>query len=1014
MRPTLKIFLPVIFCTVVASADAQFTMVNNDADADFKQAKELYQKEQYSLALPMFKNMYSHGVEKSNMPATVALESKYYYIVCGLKLNDVSVVPLATAFIDLENNAPRIQMMAFHLGEYYFRKKELVNAITCYSKSGIDNLNNREIADMKFHKAYCHFSMQQFAEAKPLFNSIRQIPSDPNYYDANYYYGFISFYEKNYNEALTSFNIAQAQPAYQNIVPFYIAEIYYFRGDKDKALELSERSIKKGGQYYDTKFKQLAGHLLFEKKEYAKAQPYLEEYVKKTEKVSREDLYELSYCYYEAGNWNKSIDGFKQLGGKEDSLSQNSMYLLADAYLKTGQKSNARNAFLFCASNNSNLKQKEVSSFSYAKLSYELGYLDIALKELQQYIVDYSSSSNVAEAKELLVAVLANTSNYKEALALFEKLQTPSENVKKVYPRILYGRAVELINDQQISDADELLGRLETIPYNAQQIQLVYFWRGEIAYRNGNIDNAINYFSKYLTNPQINGEVNAKNAKYNLAYCLLKREDYKNALNYFQQVATSININALPLEQDAYVRSADCYYMHRDYKQALRMYEEVIGMGGKNADYALYQKAIIAGAQNRNDEKISLMKSIVQRYPNTSLLADANLEVANTYMANEQFADALPPLQNILKDKTAQSLYPKAYLKTGVAYFNLNKNEEALSNFKKLVAAYPNSQESDEAIEYIRNIFVYNQQPTEFVGFMKQNGKNITSSEEDSLTFRSAMIRYEAKDFVSAKTGFSGYLGSFPNGRYALEANYFSAEINLANKDANAALPFYSAVAAKAPNKYAERSTLQAARIYYFDQKNYNDAEKNYAQLKSIATQQETKLEAMRGLLRCQYKLQEWKAGIDNAQDLLQEKGSANDDKMMANMIVAKSLQLDNSLDQALSSYKAVTALGKSEYSAEAQYHIAEIQATQNRLQDAEKSAFDVIKKYGSYEYWVTKSYLLLGDIYVKEIDLFNAEATYKSVAENATIAELKNEAQEKLTRIEAMKSVNNKVEQTQ
>ncbi len=55
------------------------------------------------------------------------------------------------------------------------------------------------------------------------------------------------------------------------------------------------------------------------------------------------------------------------------------MYLLGDAYLRTGQKANARNAFLMCARNSSNQKQQEVSQFNYAKLSYELGYQDVAL-----------------------------------------------------------------------------------------------------------------------------------------------------------------------------------------------------------------------------------------------------------------------------------------------------------------------------------------------------------------------------------------------------------------------------------------------------------------------------------------------------------------------------------------------------------------------------------------------------------------------------------------------------------
>ena len=63
----------------------------------------------------------------------------------------------------------------------------------------------------------------------------------------------------------------------------------------------------------------------------------------------------------------------------------------------------------------------------------------------------------------------------------------------------------------------------------------------------------------------------------------------------------------------------------------------------------------------------------------------------------------------------------------------------------------------------------------------------------------------------------------------------------------------------------------------------------------------------------------------------------------------------------------------------------------------AEKTAFDVIKKQSAYEYWVTKSYVLLGDIYIAQKDNFNAIATYKSVAENASIEELKLEAANKL-----------------
>ena len=89
--------------------------------------------------------------------------------------------------------------------------------------------------------------------------------------------------------------------------------------------------------------------------------------------------------------------------------------------------------------------------------------------------------------------------------------------------------------------------------------------------------------------------------------------------------------------------------------------------------------------------------------------------------------------------------------------------------------------------------------------------------------------------------------------------------------------------------------------------------------------------------------------------------------------------------------------MGKSEFAAEARYQLRLYLFQQNKFAEAEKAAFDVMNKAGSYEYWTTKAYILLGDVYWKQKDYFNAEATLKSVAQNATIPELKQEAQTKL-----------------
>ncbi len=83
-----------------------------------------------------------------------------------------------------------------------------------------------------------------------------------------------------------------------------------------------------------------------------------------------------------------------------------------------------------------------------------------------------------------------------------------------------------------------------------------------------------------------------------------------------------------------------------------------------------------------------------------------------------------------------------------------------------------------------------------------------------------------------------------------LEATFYKSEMYSNQKNWVKAVDGYEVVADKAPNKFAEKSLLQAARINFFNLKDYAKAEIYYAKLKDFASSQENKMEAMRGLLR--------------------------------------------------------------------------------------------------------------------------------------------------------------------
>ncbi|HVS95442.1 MAG TPA: hypothetical protein VHE54_03120, partial [Puia sp.] len=77
-------------------------------------------------------------------------------------------------------------------------------------------------------------------------------------------------------------------------------------------------------------------------------------------------------------------------------------------------------------------------------------------------------------------------------------------------------------------------------------------------------------------------------------------------------------------------------------------------------------------------------------------------------------------------------------------------------------------------------------------------------------------------------------------------------------------------------------------------------------------------------------------------------------------------------------------------------------------------AAFEVINNSGSYEEWVTRAYLLLGDIYFSEKDYFNAKATYQSIVENARIEDLRLQALQKLAKVKDEEEKGSKVDSAQ
>jgi tetratricopeptide (TPR) repeat protein len=996
-RITLFILL---FFLPASSMLAQRTAFDVDPRRDWEQAVQWFYEGKESLAYPIFLRLHEWRLD-ARQSAVSESELDYFRLICGVRMDELSAVEEAGRYIRQPHPPAFVQGLSYELADHSFRNQRFPEALHLLEDLEPRNLRSAERTHRQFMMGYAHFIAQRFAPARSNFDSVRSQLKHPDYAAANYYFGFICLKDQQYNLALSSLRLVEDHPEYLSIVPYYIGQLFYLQGKKKEAIDYVERKLQEpGSQYYELPLKQLLGHAYFEKRAFDKALPLLKEYVARSEKVRREDVYELSYCHHQSGDYKSSIPGFQELAGGQDSLSQHAMYLLGDAYLKTGDLSRARNAFQFCARNNSYADQRSISLLQYAKLSYELSFLQEAQISVEQFLANYPADTRREEAQELMVMVLAATNNFRQALQWVERIERPSSSLKKLFPRIWYGRAMELLNDQLLDRSQILLDQVIQDPWAGQWRQYAKFWSGEIAYRRNDPANAINHLNAYLTDPlSIGTEVNATHARYNLGYAYIRLSNYSAAGDQFLSITKNMPGIPTSLLQDAWLRAGDCFYMRRDFNKAKTHYERAITMQWPAADYAQFQLAMITGIKNVA-EKIRLLQQIPEKYPRSVLLPDAYLEMANAYVADRKFREAIPALDRVIVHASQDSWISRALLLQGSCLYNLDEYEESLKRLKEVVSRFPNGEDADDALENIRQVFVEMGKPADFVGYMQSIGKPLEYPVADSLTYMAAAAMYENGAEGNALSALKSYLSEHPNGRYRIQAFYQVAELFIKKKDWASALMQLDSLLARTPNKYEEWSYRQAARISYFELKNAKDALRFYLGLLGVTRNQEWRLEALRGSVRCYQQLKDWVNGAKQARSLLAEKDASSDDKAISYMLIAQQSIEVKQWEEALEALRLVLPHNKGALAAEARYLMAWAYFQQGNWQEAEKAATETIRRSGSYEPWSTKSYILTGDVYFQTKDFFNAKATYQSVIDNAEDPLLQAEATEKLQRV--------------
>ena len=991
-----KILTLIVAIFTIITINAQNSYVTVTPTNDFQSALELYKLEKFAAAQAKF-NLLKDFKDKSNAPfLNISTQAYYYDAICAYHLKNDDAKKKLQDFIKKNANHALTTYAHFYLGKYFFDHKKHKKTLAELNQVSKHILTENETTEFHFMLGYTNFFKKEFAASKEHFVKIYKLES-AYYYQSNYYLGYMAYFDKQYEYALKHFLAVKQSKMYRNVVPYYIAQIYFIQKNYKQVIEYAEEIIEDPNYKYYKETLNILGQSYYQTRKFKQSIPYLVEYIDISDEVLTSDIYNLAYAYYHEEHFPEAIVEFSKLAENADSLGQNANYLLGDCFLKIDDKQGAHAAYYKASKLDFDVQIKETSSFNHAKLTYELAYHHDAIINIQSFLINYPYSRYQIEAKELLADILLNTKNYELAMEVIDGIENPTLKVKTAYQKVCFFRAVELFNDDYIEASLALFNKSLENPYDGNITAKAHYWKAEALYNLEKYDEATADYIIYTEAAPIAAELslieNKPFAYYSLAYSFYNQKKYSEARTYFSSSIAAFNQLPDTLKYsvafkktypDAMLRLADCYYLMRSFDRALKHYKSVFEKSSRGADYALYQSSVIYGLEGKKDpfKKIELLGILIKNYSWSNYSDDALFELGDTYFANENADSAIHYFKRVQDQHPGSLLGRKALLKLALIYFNNNELDLSNDQCSILLTQYPETAEGKEAINIIKKIFVAKGEVEDLVILLKESFPHVKFSldEQDSLSYYAAELQYQNDHFSNAEELFNKYIEQFPNGYFIVNANYYSAECAFRDKRYNAALKGYEYIIEAKKNKYTETALLNASFIYHKIKQDYRKAYKHYENLLTQAELKNNKLTAIRGLALTAVELNKVDKVKLYASTLIAIPYASPDDITMSELFLGNVLIREQYLDSASTYLNKVKSKTTNEYGVEARYQIANIQYLKAAYDTSITLCFDIIQNLPNYPDWLAKSFILLGNNYHKLGNDYQAKATLQSI----------------------------------
>lgn len=969
---------------------------------EFNTAMELFQKEKYGSAQQYFKYVYENTPNKQQ---DIKSNSYFYIGVCAAQLYNEDAIFYLSDFIRIYPVHSLVPEAYYYLGKFYFHKKQYKKVLETFDKIDERHVRPEEMGEFYFKKGYSYFATNKYDDAKTFMYRAKRA-SGPYQERATYYLAHIAYEEQQYEAALEGFLELQDSYEYKALIPYYVVQILFLQQKYADLVEIAPPLFENSNEKSKTDIARAIALSYYNLGQYKNAEPYFNFYLDRNRgSLDSSDCFAAGYTYYNVENYKKAIEYLSQTTKTPSIMSQTSLYVLGDCYMKNSQLSLASQMFHEAYKMKIDPEITEDALYNYAKLQYETSNqpFNTAIGALEEYITQYPYSTRSDEASGYLSRIYLSTKNYQGAITSLEKIPNKTPDLLRGYQRCTYYRALELVNNNDNSKALVMIEKSIKYPLDPVTHASALYWKGEIEYRLGKYGAAAQSLRLYQRHDLAKKDQNYTISFYSLGYAHIKQDQFSDAITAFNRFLDLYDGENQFLVNDAQIRVGDSYYMQKKFSQAITAYQKNERIGIANKDYVLFQQAKAYGYQRSFDKKIEILERLIRIYPSSSYAVDAQFELASTYHLQKQYSSAIASYQSFIS-KYPRSVYTKqAYNKMALAYLNIQDTENAIKNFKYVIDNYKGSQESIDAISNLESIYTDQGNTAEFFDYIRTKNVNYSESKQDSVAFKAAHSKFTRGDCDGAIKGYEDYLRQFPNGLFAATALFNKGECEYGNKNYDKALISYEALVTKY-NTNNNEVAVKKLSIILFNKNEYARALEYFTKLIELSSSQNNTIYAHNGVMRCAFELGRYRQSLESAEAIINSDQNDQDLKNDALIYAGRSAYLLNENITAKRYFSTLATSCNNEICAEAAYKHAEITFNEKDYEEAERLIKRIISGSYTSAYWLGKTFILYGDWYTEKENYFQARHTYQSIVDNFE-GELKEIALQKISEVTALEN---------